>query len=85
MSCKGCAAAHKLARQLAGDMGQIVKKSVVNWTFLSASRSEERLKVCATCDELDRHRGVCRACGCFVRAKSMLTQADCPKAKWPII
>jgi hypothetical protein len=43
--------------------------------------ANERLGVCLSCEELgalDR----CRVCGCFVRAKTVLNNMECPLGKW---
>ncbi len=43
---------------------------------------EERLKVCNSCEWFDKRLARCRKCGCFMRMKSTLKQAQCPIGKW---
>jgi uncharacterized paraquat-inducible protein A len=43
---------------------------------------EERLTVCNSCEWFDKRLARCKKCGCFMRMKSTLKQAECPIGKW---
>ncbi len=40
-----------------------------------------RMKVCLDCDRLTPIK-TCKECGCFMVAKTKLTDATCPLGKW---
>lgn len=39
-----------------------------------------RRQRCAPCPM--QHRGRCRACGCVIKAKTMIRDESCPKGMW---
>lgn len=41
-----------------------------------------RLEICNSCEWLDKRLVKCRKCGCFMKLKSTLKQAQCPLEKW---
>jgi hypothetical protein len=41
----------------------------------------DRWRVCRECPEL-RVNAICGKCGCFMKAKVKLSQAECPLGKW---
>lgn len=43
---------------------------------------KERIAICNSCEFLFELTRNCKACGCFVDAKTRLAPAKCPKAKW---
>ena len=43
---------------------------------------EYRLNICKQCPWLDKRTIRCRKCGCFMKLKSTLRQAECPINKW---
>jgi hypothetical protein len=43
---------------------------------------ESRLAICNTCEWFDKRMVKCRKCGCFMKLKSTLKQAECPIGKW---
>jgi hypothetical protein len=43
---------------------------------------EYRLKICNSCEWFDKRLAKCRKCGCFMKLKSTLRQAQCPVNKW---
>lgn len=43
---------------------------------------ESRLKICNTCEWFNKRLVKCRQCGCFMKLKSTLKQAECPIGKW---
>lgn len=47
-----------------------------------AALVKERLAICKGCPELRKPLDQCAACGCFVKAKTMLKAASCPLGKW---
>lgn len=48
-----------------------------------------RLEVCIDCEQNSTPATVvlksrCKACGCFIQAKSRNPESKCPKDKWPV-
>jgi hypothetical protein len=43
--------------------------------------AKKRLAVCKCCCYRDGR--VCSVCGCFLKAKAVLSDEDCPRGKWP--
>jgi hypothetical protein len=43
---------------------------------------EYRLSICNECPFLNKRLMQCTKCGCFMKLKSTLKQATCPKGKW---
>jgi hypothetical protein len=43
---------------------------------------ESRLKICNECEWFHKGLAKCRKCGCFMKLKSTLKQAECPIQKW---
>lgn len=41
-----------------------------------------RLQTCEECPRLFRPTSQCKECGCFVKAKTSLKNAQCPLGKW---
>jgi hypothetical protein len=39
-----------------------------------------RRKICVRCPL--RRQGLCRACGCIIKAKTMVRGEACPKGRW---
>ena len=54
------------------------------WTRRKAI-SEDRLKICRTCEHFIAHSAKCSKCGCFMEYKSLLPYVECPIGKWKII
>lgn len=43
---------------------------------------ESRLKICNECPAFRKNLMKCTKCGCFMKLKSTLKQAECPIGKW---
>jgi hypothetical protein len=43
---------------------------------------ESRLEICNKCEWFHKGLAKCRKCGCFMKLKSTLKQAECPIGKW---
>jgi len=43
---------------------------------------ESRLKICNECPAFRKTLMKCTKCGCFMKLKSTLKQAECPIGKW---
>lgn len=41
---------------------------------------EERYKICLFC--CDNHSGICKHCGCVIKAKTKAEDEECPLGKW---
>jgi hypothetical protein len=64
-------------------------KPVRPWDILKSNKGfipeyvkEERLKICHSCEDLIKLTGMCKHCGCIMKLKTTLAEANCPKAKW---
>jgi hypothetical protein len=43
-------------------------------------RAVKRLEVCNACE--NRERDICKECGCYIPAKTLVKNETCPKGKW---
>ena len=43
---------------------------------------DSRLAICNECPWLHKKLMKCRQCGCFMKLKTTLKQAECPIGKW---
>lgn len=43
---------------------------------------ESRLAICNTCPWFDKRLVKCKSCGCFMKLKTTLEKATCPKGHW---
>jgi hypothetical protein len=43
--------------------------------------ADERMAICKTCEHLENLRR-CNKCGCFMDAKTVFMDAECPLDKW---
>jgi hypothetical protein len=50
--------------------------------FTSKEKAKERLKICENCDRVIKLTMTCKECGCFMKVKTTLETAKCPKGKW---
>lgn len=53
-----------------------------NADWASEEVSKERYSICLSCPELIKLTKQCKKCGCFMFAKTKLTNATCPLGKW---
>ena len=62
--------------------------NVKPWDLFNGSpRSPEeiaayRLEICSTCEFFRKRTQTCRKCGCFMKLKTTLANAECPIKKW---
>lgn len=42
----------------------------------------ERWEICQACEHLYKPTHTCKVCGCFMKVKTSLAGARCPKNKW---
>lgn len=50
--------------------------------MVSKEVAVERARICASCEFLFQPTKTCKKCGCFVKAKVMLSSQSCPVDKW---
>ena len=67
------------------DMIRTLSHDMMGWAkdgFKTSDESEatRRLAICDTCENYKEER--CLLCGCFMKAKVMVSVASCPSAKW---
>jgi hypothetical protein len=43
---------------------------------------KSRKTICEGCEDFDKQRGRCKACGCFTKFKLMLKTEQCPRNLW---
>ena len=48
------------------------------------SVSKYRYEICLSCPLLNKVTKTCYACGCFMKLKTTLPDAFCPKHKWDV-
>lgn len=48
--------------------------------FASKNQQNERFSICKSCDKY--FFGMCKVCGCVLRAKVKLKPQTCPLSKW---
>lgn len=41
-----------------------------------------RIRECASCDDLNDDKWMCKICGCYVDKKCKMSTEKCPKNKW---
>jgi hypothetical protein len=49
---------------------------------LSKGEAEERMKICASCEEYIKEENRCNLCGCYMRVKTRIATEKCPIGKW---
>lgn len=49
---------------------------------VSQSEANTRLDICTSCPELIELTLQCKKCLCFMKAKTLLADAECPLGKW---
>jgi hypothetical protein len=68
------------------DMLEHLKERVKNLkravTPLSAEESKVRFDICHSCEHYISLTSQCSQCGCFMKAKTRLPNAECPVGKW---
>ena len=42
----------------------------------------KRLETCSTCEFFNKSMNLCKQCGCYMPAKSMFANSECPELKW---
>jgi len=42
----------------------------------------ERMAVCKQCESFQNSISTCKQCGCYMPAKSMFANSECPDKKW---
>ena len=65
------------------NMGEVKPWDII----LPSNRTSEdiafdRLDICNSCPELIKLTSTCKKCGCFMKIKTHLKQAECPLGKW---
>lgn len=43
---------------------------------------QQRLAVCAACSDYISRVKICRQCGCYMPAKALFADIECPQQKW---
>jgi hypothetical protein len=51
-------------------------------TPLSVEESNARFDICHSCEHFISFTSQCKECGCFMKAKTRLPNAECPVGKW---
>jgi len=46
------------------------------------SVQEQRFAICQQCPKFIKITGQCKECGCIMKAKTLLPNANCPIGKW---
>jgi len=48
----------------------------------STELREQRLNMCLACEHYFKVSGLCKKCGCLMKAKTWIAKAKCPIKKW---
>ena len=43
---------------------------------------QERMLKCSECHLFEKHRGICKGCGCFMTIKARAGHTHCPLDRW---
>jgi len=54
----------------------------LNSMVVDSSTYKSRLKICNSCDYLQKTVKICKDCKCFMPAKTRLKTSSCPQNKW---
>lgn len=49
---------------------------------VSEQTKQERLNICKTCTEFTVSMRTCKQCGCYMPAKAMFAESNCPINLW---
>lgn len=64
-------------------MGVITLKLMMRlMAFTTKDEQKKRLDICRSCDRIIKATMTCKECGCFMKVKTTLKTARCPKNKW---
>jgi hypothetical protein len=47
-------------------------------------KAKERLDICKDCDRYNSVTTQCNVCNCFMKAKTLWPNAECPQGKWKL-
>lgn len=61
---------------------QVKTSDVISTLKIDEETRNTRLDICLSCEHLFKLTQNCKKCGCFVRAKTWLTNSSCPVKKW---
>lgn len=50
--------------------------------YVSDTIAHDRMSICSSCPEFIKITGQCKKCGCVMKLKTLLKQAQCPIGKW---
>lgn len=69
-----------------------IKHIIIGWWYrllgLNLELFEQRMEQCKECSEilyLSKNEAICKDCGCFLKAKLVLEDEECPLGKWKMI
>jgi len=51
-------------------------------SYSSPSQQQERYSLCENCEHFRVKTKQCKLCGCFMKMKVKLLEAECPAGKW---
>ena len=51
--------------------------------FVEQLVAQSRYDVCKCCEEFNKALATCKKCGCFMKLKVKLVDAECPQDLWP--
>ncbi len=61
---------------------QVKTSDVISTLKIDEETRNTRLDLCLSCEYLFKPTQNCKKCGCFVQAKTWLTNSSCPVKKW---
>jgi hypothetical protein len=51
-------------------------------SYASPQQQNDRYSICESCEYLRQKTKQCKLCGCFMKMKVKLLEAECPAGKW---
>jgi len=69
-----------MIKQIIKKVTQILSGYFLLFTGKRTDKSEYRKSICLTCDK--RKYLICGECGCFISAKVLIEEEECPIGKW---
>ena len=64
-------------RKLVGPWSIARKSNRIGW-----KERETRLNICRACDRFIQATSQCKECGCFMKIKTRIKDAECPLGYW---
>lgn len=68
-----------MSETITDSIGEMAKGKNI---FCDSSVANKRMQICHSCPHFVQSTSQCAKCGCFMSAKTRLSQSQCPVGKW---